>query len=152
MNGQEKTYMTDKVFLDTNILVYLYDKNEAKKGTVAKQLIQEYGITGNIVLSTQVLQEFYVTVTRMGKHMLTKEEASEIVNDFSEFPLIQVNKDIIVRAMKRHQTKVFSFWDSLIVEAALQAGCSTLLTEDMQDGFIIDAMQIRNPFKIENDG
>ena len=54
--------------------------------------------------------------------------------------------------MKRHQTKVFSFWDSLIVEAALQAGCSTLLTEDMQDGFIIDAMQIRNPFKIENDG
>jgi predicted nucleic acid-binding protein len=112
--------------------------------------IQEHGVGGSIVLSTQVLQELYVTVTKMGKHMLTKEEASEIVNDFSEFPLIQVNKDIIVRAMKRHQTKAFSFWDSLIVEAALQAGCSTLLTEDMQDGLVIDAIQIQNPFKNES--
>lgn len=139
--------MSDKVFFDTNILVYVYDRNEAEKGAIARQLIREYGSNGSIVLSTQVLQEFYVTVTKMGKHMLTKEEASEIVSDFSEFPLIQVNKDIIVRATKRHQSDVFSFWDSLIVEAALQAGCSTLLTEDMQDGFIIDAMQIRNPFK-----
>jgi len=147
MNGQEKTFMNDKVFFDTNILVYLYDKSEAKKGVIARQLIQEYGANGSMVLSTQVLQEFYVTVTKMGQRMLTKEAASEIVNDLSEFPLIQVNKSIIVRAMKRHQTKMFSFWDSLIVEAALQAGCSTLLTEDMQDGLVIDAMTIQNPFR-----
>ncbi len=139
--------MNDKVFFDTNILVYLYDKSEAKKGVIARQLIQEYGANGSMVLSTQVLQEFYVTVTKMGQRMLTKEAASEIVNDLSEFPLIQVNKSIIVRAMKRHQTKMFSFWDSLIVEAALQAGCSTLLTEDMQDGLVIDAMTIQNPFR-----
>ena len=142
--------MSDKVFFDTNILVYVYDRNEAEKGSVAKQLIREYGADGRIVLSTQVLQEFYVTVTKMGKHILTKEEASEIVGDFSEFPLIQVNKDIIVRATKRNQTGVFSFWDGLIVEAALQSGCSTLLTEDMQDGLVIDAMQIRNPFKTKS--
>lgn len=138
--------MSDKVFFDTNILVYAYDRNEAEKGAVARQLIQEYGSDGSIVLSTQVLQEFYVTLTKMGKQMLTREEASEIVSDFSEFPLIQVNKDIIIHATKRHQSGAFSFWDSLIIEAALQARCSTLLTEDMQDGLVIDAMQIQNPF------
>jgi predicted nucleic acid-binding protein len=78
--------------------------------------------------------------------MLNKEEANEIVNDLAEFPLVQVNKDIIARAMQRHQTKVFSFWDSLIVEAALQAECSTLFSEDMQDGLVIHSMTIRNPF------
>lgn len=138
--------MNDKVFFDTNILVYAYDKNEPEKGAIAKQLIGEHGTEGNLVLSTQVMQEFYVTVTKIGKHMLTKEEAADIVNDFAEFPLVQVNQSIITRAMKRHQTKVFSFWDSLIVEAALQAGCSTLLSEDLQDGLVIDAMGIHNPF------
>jgi len=139
--------MNDKVFFDTNILVYAYDKNEPEKGEIAKQLIRENGITGNLILSTQVLQEFYVTMTKSSKNMLTKEDASEIVSDFSEFPLVQINKNIILRAMKRHQTRAFSFWDSLIVEAALQAGCSILLSEDMQDGFSIDAIRIRNPFK-----
>ncbi len=138
--------MNDKVFFDSNILVYAYDKNEPEKGAIAKQLIREHGTDGNLVLSTQVMQEFYVTVTKIGKHMLPKEEAADIVNDLAEFPLIQVTKEIIMRAMKRHQTRGFSFWDSLIVEAALQAGCSTLLSEDMQDGFVIDAMQIHNPF------
>ncbi|MCF6262878.1 MAG: PIN domain-containing protein [Xanthomonadales bacterium] len=138
--------MNDKVFFDTNILVYAYDKNEPEKGAVAKQVIREHGADGSLVLSTQVMQEFYVTVTKIGKHMLSKEEAADIVNVFAEFPLVQINQAIITRAMKRHQTKVFSFWDSLIVEAALQAGCSTLLSEDLQDGLVIDAMGIRNPF------
>jgi len=138
--------MTAKAFFDTNILVYAYYQNEIEKGLIAKKLIREYGAHGDLVLSTQVLQEFYVTVTKVGSHNLDKNEAREVVNDFAEFPLVQVNKDIIIRAMKRHQSKVFSFWDSLIVEAALQAGCSILISEDMQDGFIIDAMQIQNPF------
>ncbi|MEE9327858.1 MAG: PIN domain-containing protein [Cocleimonas sp.] len=140
--------MSDKVFFDTNVLVYAFDKSEPEKGAIAKRLIREYGSEGNLVLSTQVLQEFYVTVTKVKKKMLTKEKAEEIVNDFAEFPLIQAGKAIVSRAMKRHQGGAFSFWDALIVEAALQSGCSKLLTEDMQDGLIIDSMVISNPFKL----
>ena len=138
--------MSDKVFIDTNVLVYAFDKSEPEKGIIARQLISDFGTDGNLVLSTQVLQEFYVVVTKIGKLMLTREEAENIVNEFAEFPLVQVDRAIISRAMKRHQSKIFSFWDSLIVEAALKLGCSQLLSEDMQDGLVIHSMTIRNPF------
>ena len=139
--------MSDKkAFFDTNVLVYAFDKNEPESGAIAKRLIQDFGSKGNLVLSTQVLQEFYVTVTKEKKQMLTKKKAEDIVNDFAEFPLVQVDKAIVSKAMKRHQSNAFSFWDSLIVEAALQSGCSTLLSEDMQNGLIIDSMTISNPF------
>ncbi len=138
--------MNDKVFFDTNVLVYAFDKSEPEKSAIAKQLIRDFGTEGNLVLSTQVLQEFYVTVTKARKLMLTKEMAVDIVNDFAEFPLVQVDKAIISLAMKRHQSNAFSFWDSLIVEAALQSGCSQLLSEDMQNGLMIDSLTISNPF------
>ena len=138
--------MSDKVFFDTNVLVYAFDKSEPEKGIIARQLISDFGTDGNLVLSTQVLQEFYVVVTKIGKLMLSREEAENIVNEFAEFPLVQVDMAIISRAMKRHQSKIFSFWDSLIVEAALKLGCSQLLSEDMQDGLVIHSMTIRNPF------
>ena len=138
--------MSDKAFLDTNVLVYAFDNSEPEKSAIARKLIHDFGTDGTLVLSTQVLQEFYVTVTKMGKSMLSQEQAEETVNDFAEFPLVQVDKNIISRAMKRNQSKVFSFWDSLIVEAALQSGCSQLLSEDMQDSLVIDSLTIRNPF------
>jgi len=75
-----------------------------------------------------------------------KEEAAEVVEDLGEFPLGQVDKGIISRATDRHRAGEFSFWDCLIVEAALQSGCSLLLTEDMQNGRHIDTLEIRNPF------
>jgi predicted nucleic acid-binding protein len=140
--------MSGSAFFDTNVLVYAFDQSELEKAAVAKQLIHDYGMNGSLILSTQVLQEFYVTVTKMGKVMLTREEAENIVNDLAEFPLVQVDRIIISRAMKRHQGKAFSFWDSLIVEAALQSGCSLLLSEDMQDGLVIDTLTISNPFTV----
>ena len=138
--------MNDKAFFDTNVLVYAFDINEPVKSAISKKLVHEFGNDGNLVLSTQVLQELYVTLTRAGKALLTLEDAEEIVNDFAEFPLVQVDKNIISRAIKRHQSKVFSFWDALILETALQSGCSQLLSEDMQDGLKIDSLTIRNPF------
>ena len=138
--------MSDKVFFDTNVLVYAFDKSEPEKSSLAKQLIQDYGSEGNIVVSTQVLQEFYVTMTKAKKSMMSKEKAEEIVTDFAEFPLVQVDKTIISRAMQRHQSNAFSFWDSLIVEAAMQAGCSKLLSEDMQNGLKIGSLTIDSPF------
>jgi len=143
--------MSDKAFFDTNLLVYAFDNNEPVKNAISKKLIHDFGSDGNLVLSTQVLQELYVTLTKVGRSLLTLEDAEEIVNDFAEFPLVQVDKKIISRAMKRHQSKVFSFRDALIVEAALQSGCSQLLSEDMQDGVVIDSLTIRNPFANSGD-
>lgn len=138
--------MTDKTFFDTNLLVYAFDKGSPAKQTVAKHLISEHGSSGNLVLSTQVLQEFYVVTTKKLAKPLAKEEAAEVVKDFGEFPLVQVDKGVINRAMDRHREGDFSFWDCLIIEAALQFGCTLLLTEDMQNGRHIDTLEIRNPF------
>jgi predicted nucleic acid-binding protein len=69
-----------------------------------------------------------------------------VVNDLADFPLVQVDKVLINQAMIRQREEAFSFWDCLIVEAALQSGCSLLLTEDMQNGRYIDTLKIHNPF------
>ena len=138
--------MNDRAFFDTNVLVYAFDNSEPGKSAISKQLIHDFGKDGNLALSTQVLQEFYVTLTKVGRSLLTSEDAGEIVNDFAEFPLVQVDKNIISWAMKRHQSKAFSFWDAMIVETALQSGCSLLLSEDMHDGMVIGGLTIRNPF------
>lgn len=139
--------MSAKAFFDTNVLVYAFDKNEPEKQAIAKRLIGQFGSDGQLIVSTQVLQELYVTLSKMGKQSLPAEEVDEIVNDFAEYPLVQVDKMIISGAMKRHQGKAFSFWDSLIVEAALQANCQILFSEDMQDGQQIGQLVIQNPFK-----
>lgn len=141
--------MSAKAFFDTNVLVYAFDKHEPEKQAIAKRLIGQFGGDGQLIVSTQVLQELYVTLSKMGKQALPAEEVEEIVNDFAEYPLVQVDKMIIASAMKRHQSKAFSFWDSLIVEAALQADCRVLFSEDMQDGRQIGQLVIRNPFKAE---
>ena len=137
-----------KVFFDTNILVYAFDKSDPAKAAIARHWLREIGSQGNLVLSTQVLQEFYVVVTKSLNPKIPLFQAAELINDFAEFPLIQVDKTLIAKAILRHQSGEFSFWDSLIVEAALQANCDTLLSEDMQDGRIIHGLTITNPFKV----
>lgn len=139
--------MSVKAFFDTNILVYAFDKKEPEKQAIAKRLISQFGSDGQLIVSTQVLQELYVTLSKMGQQSLPAEDAEEIVNDFAEYPLVQVDKMIISSAMKRHRSEAFSFWDSLIVEAALQANCQILFSEDMQDGRQIGQLVIQNPFK-----
>jgi predicted nucleic acid-binding protein len=138
--------MSGRAFFDTNVLVYAFDQGEPNKRDIAKRLISEYGAAGNLVLSTQVLQEFYVVTTQKLTQPLSKEIAAEVVNELSEFPLVQIDKSLINQAMIRHREEPFSFWDCLIVEAALLFDCSFLITEDMQNGRCIDNLDIRNPF------
>ena len=139
--------MSAKVFFDTNVLVYAYDSQEPAKQAIAQRLFDEHARAGQLVISTQVLQELYVSLTRVGKQKLPQDKAAAVVDFFAELPLQQVDKQLVSVAMQRHQQGAFSFWDSLIVEAALRAGCSTLLSEDMQDGLHIDNLSIRNPFR-----
>ena len=138
--------MNAKLFADTNILVYAFDGGEPAKQTIAQELLRREGITGNIAVSTQVLQEFYVVVTRKLIATLPATQAYEAVRCFAEYPVVQVDVALILRAIRRNETERISFWDALIIEAALKAGCKTLLSEDMQAGCEVNGLQIQNPF------
>jgi predicted nucleic acid-binding protein len=101
---------------------------------------------GHAALSTQVLQEFYVNVTRKLASPLSSEVAEERIRDFSELPLVHVDASLILAAITRSRSLGFSFWDALIVEAALVAGANRLLTEDLQHRQEIEGLLVENPF------
>jgi predicted nucleic acid-binding protein len=101
---------------------------------------------GRVALSTQVLQEFYVNATRKLRSPLSPERAEARVRDLSKLPLVQVEPSLILAAIARSRSLGFSFWDALIVEAALAGGADRLLTGDLQHGQEIEGLRVENPF------
>lgn len=139
--------MKERVFLDTNVLVYLFDADAPAKQQRARALLSSQELRAQVILSTQVLQEFYVSVTRKLAVPLDSDTALKAVQDLSVFPIVQIDTPLILLAIQRsHKTKI-SFWDALIVEAALVAGATLLYSEDFQDGAVFGKLRIRNPFK-----
>jgi len=140
--------MSDKYFADTNILVYAFDKREPEKQQIAQEILITLGSSYNLTISTQVLQEFFVTITRKLQPAFSFEVAYELVEEFACYPIVEINFQMILAAIKRNQQGYVSFWDALIIEAALKNNCNILLSEDMQDGqFIDNQLIIKNPFK-----
>lgn len=138
-------YMSDKVlFLDTNILVYLFDFDEPENKTIAEGIFGEYP---EIRLSTQVLQEFYVTVTRKLGRPMPPEQALTVVEQFQTYPVAVVTNQIVTKGIRRSIDSNLSFWDALIVETALAEKADLLVTEDLQDGWRIGSMRVWNPFR-----
>jgi predicted nucleic acid-binding protein len=135
-----------KSFVDSNVLVYLFDRDSPGKKATAQSIVQAEGAAGNLVLSTQVLQEFYVTVTRKLAVPLKPDIAFEAVKSFTAFSAVVVDVALILAAMRRSQQDSISFWDSLIVDSALKAGAQRLWSEDLQHGRIVNGMRIENPF------
>jgi len=133
-------------FFDTNILLYLYDDDEPEKKAKVLEAFDREVEMGRATLSTQVLQEFYVNATRKLRSPLSPERAEARVRDFSRLPLVRVDATLILSAISRSQRMSFSFWDALIVEAALSAGADRLLTEDLQHGQKISGLRVENPF------
>jgi predicted nucleic acid-binding protein len=131
-------------FLDTNILIYRIDRLTPAKQRRAHALIDELYQSGEAVVSTQVLQEFYNTATGMLR--VPSDIAAGIAKKHASGRLVQVTPPLIYSAMTRHAAGQFHFWDALIVEAALAGGAKVLYTEDMQDGLNVDGLSIRNPF------
>lgn len=131
-------------FLDTNVLVYRVDFDAPDKRRRAAQLLDELYQSRKAVVSTQVLQEFYNTITR--KLGVSPSDAVVATRYHANTRLVSMSWPIIQSAMQRHAAHQFSFWDALIVEAALSAGCKTLYSEDMQHGLVIDGLTIENPF------
>jgi predicted nucleic acid-binding protein len=101
---------------------------------------------GRAALSTQVLQEFYVNATQKLGRPLSPERAEARVRDLARLPLVQVDPALILAGIARSRSLGFSFWDALIVEAALAGRANRLLTEDLQHGQEIEGLRIENPF------
>jgi predicted nucleic acid-binding protein len=137
--------MSARSFLDTNILVYTDDKAAPAKQRRALELVAEHRRAGTGVLSLQVLQEYFVTVTR--KLRVDAAVARRKIELLSEFEVLTPDVADVLAAIDLHRLHGFSFWDALVVRAAKQSGCTVLLSEDLQDTRTIDGVQIVNPFR-----
>jgi predicted nucleic acid-binding protein len=136
----------ERVFLDTNVLVYLFDDAEAKKKARATRLLTEDLPVSQLVVSTQVLQELYVALTRGTTPIATPEVAERAVRDAATLLVVPIDIALTLQAIAEVGQRYTSFWDALIVRAALAAGCNRLLTEDLNAGETVDGLVIENPF------
>ena len=133
-------------FVDTNVLVYAHDRSESRRQAVAQALLGALWRNRTGILSTQVLQEFYVVVTRKSDPPMRRVAAREIVALYGEWPIVQLDVALILAASQLEERHGLSFWDALIVEAARCSGATVLLTEDLQSGREIGGVRIENPF------
>jgi predicted nucleic acid-binding protein len=137
--------MSVRSFFDTNILIYADDKSAPAKQRRAVELVAEHRRAGTGVLSLQVLQEYFVAVTR--KLHLDAGVARRKVELLAEFNVAVPDLGDVLAAIDLHRLHGFSFWDALVIRAAKQSGCSVLLSEDLQHKREVDGMQIVNPFR-----
>lgn len=138
---------TDLAFIDTNVLVYMFDGDDTAKRDVARHLYRDRAPGGTLVLSAQILGEFYVTVTRKLARPLDAALAAEVVRDLSALPFVSVSAATVAAAVARSRSDTLSYGDALLVETARAGGCSEILTEDLQDGRDFDGVRITNPFR-----
>lgn len=132
-------------FFDTNVLIYAFDEDEPEKREVSRRLVEEHLEMGNGMLSVQVLREFY-SVSRRAVRPLSIESAEETVRYLATFSPLPEDAGMVLRAVRLGREYMLSFWDALIVEAALSAGADRLLSEDLQHGQEIKGLTIENPF------
>lgn len=141
--------MKGRTFVDTNILVYAYDlEAEEKKHNIAKNVLTDLWETGTGILSTQVLKEFYVTLTRKIPSPIEKKLARRIIKTYSAWDIVVNDTDIIIHACQIEDDYGFSFWDSLIISAAFSKNAARIVTEDLQHNQNVEGILILNPFKM----
>ena len=132
-------------FFDTNVLIYSVDEDESEKRRTAVELVERHLVEGDGMISVQVLREFY-SVSRRLKNSPPAGHARELVEYFSTFETLPEDARMVIGAARRTQALSISFWDALILEAALKGGADRLLTEDLQHGQIIEGLRVENPF------
>jgi predicted nucleic acid-binding protein len=135
--------MPGKAFLDTNIIVYAQDADSPGKQRRSRELIEAVGRSGDGVVSTQVLQEFYVAATR--KLGLPPLAAKAVLKTLSVFETVQVSPGLIQDAIDCSILNGLSFWDALVLAAAASAGCVTVYSEDLNAGQTILGVRVENP-------
>lgn len=136
--------MSDKCFVDTNILFYAHDRTAGLKHERAKRLVDGLWESGAGVLSTQVLQEFCATVRRVDRSRPI-EDLQRLVQDFSSWEIVVNTRESILAALEIESRYKISFWDALIVHAAQSSGASTLYSEDLNAGQAYGSIRVVNP-------
>ena len=133
-------------FVDANVLVYAIDTSAATKRTAATELLDRLWEDGTGRVSVQVLQEFFVTVTRKIPQPISVDEAFERIRDLKAWRVFAPTADDVLAAIALHRQEQLSFWDAMVVQAAIEMRCDVLWTEDLNDGQVLRGVTIRNPF------
>ncbi len=133
-----------RTFFDTNVLVYTDDLSSFLKRKRALDVLNQHKLAKSGVLSLQVLQEYFVTVTR--KYGVDPGVARRKIELFAAFDVVEPALSDVLAAIDLHRLRNLSYWDALVVHTAKQAGCLVVLSEDMQHGQDIDGVRIVNPF------
>ncbi len=136
--------MTEKFFVDTNVLLYAASK--AEEDQLKRQQARELLSRIDIVLSAQVLQEFYAVAVTKVRLQMTPEEALAVVQSLAVFPVCTINCDLVLAAIELQQRYKISYWDAAILTAARIMGCEVVFSEDMNAGQDYGGVRVVNPF------
>lgn len=137
--------MSDKCFVDTNILVYAHDRSAGLKHKRARQLVEDLWESGLGVLSTQVLQELCINVRRRASRVLSIEETRRVVQNYLSWEIVVNTPASVIQALDIEARHKISFWDALIIHAAESAGVATLYSEDLAAGQRYGSVRVVNP-------
>lgn len=135
-----------KAFLDTNVLVYVFDHDDPVKARRAQDVLEQ-ARPGGLALSAQVMGEFYVTVTRKLKRPLKVSKAAEALEWMSLLDVVPLDREVVRSAVQVSSSARISYWDGLIVAAAQAGGCARVLSEDLNHGQLIGSVRVENPFQ-----
>lgn len=139
--------MSDKYFVDTNILVYAHDRSSGEKHRHAQRLLEQLWNSGKGVLSTQVLQELCINLRRKAAHPLSIAEVRSLLRDYSTWEVVTNTPESVLEALEIETRYKTSFWDALIIHAAQIAGADILYSEDLSTGQRYGTVKVVNPFK-----
>ncbi|MDR1512306.1 MAG: PIN domain-containing protein [Propionibacteriaceae bacterium] len=134
-------------FVDTNVLVYAYDTGAGDRHEIARQLVGDLGDSQAGAISVQVLQEFYVTLSRKAAVPVPPAEARRHLLALSRWAVHAPTPSDVIAAAEAAEQHQLSFWDAMILRSARQLGCSTLWTEGLNSGQVIDGVEVANPFR-----
>ncbi len=137
--------MSDKYFVDTNILVYAHDRSAGEKHHRARALVEQLWHSGEGVLSTQVLQELCVNLRRKSNRPLSSDEMIRLIEDYLSWEVVVNSPDSAVQALQLEARYKVSFWDALILHAAETAGAAVLYSEDLAAGQRYGSTRVINP-------
>ena len=136
--------MTVETFIDTNVLAYAFDSESVDKAAIAQRILAQ----AEFIISTQVLSELYVTLTRKLTKPVPSHVAQQVIDELRVLPVMSISHSLVASAIDTSIRHQLSYWDALIIETAAFAGCHTLLTEDLNTQAVISGVSIVNPFDL----
>lgn len=141
--GPGKSCIVTRVFLDTNVLAYLFDNREPKKRLRAQQVLLR---ERDLVVSTQVMLELFAILTRKFDPPLSAAEGERVLRSLQKFEVVTADANLVLRAARTVTEQQLSIWDAMVLEAAHSGGCAELWSEDFSAGAKLRGVQIVNPF------